>query len=204
MSDAGSEVTELDDIRRADHDDADLVAQSLHSPERFAALFDRHASVIHRYVARRLGPDAADDLVAETFLIAFQRRGGYDTAYADARPWLYGIATNLIGRHRRDEVRMFRAMARTGADPGQAEAVAEQATRRAAAQAVRRQLASALAGLPAGQRDVLLLVASGLSLAETAQALGVPAGTAASRLARARGKVRQALGGSNPIEIREE
>ena len=126
MSDAGSEVTELRDTRRADPDDADLVALSLHSPERFAALLDRHASAIHRYVARRLGPDAADDLVAETFLIAFQRRGGYDPAYADARPWLYGIATNLIGRHRRDEVRMFRAMARTWADPGPAEAVAEQ------------------------------------------------------------------------------
>ena len=62
-------------------------------------LFDRHAPAIGRYVARRLGPDTADDLVAETFLVAFRRRGRYDLAYGDARPWLYGIATRLIGRY---------------------------------------------------------------------------------------------------------
>jgi RNA polymerase sigma factor (sigma-70 family) len=199
MSDTRSQVTELPDTERDNRDDAGLVAQSLDSPECFAALFDRHAPTIHRYIARRLGPDAADDLVAETFLIAFQRRGGYDAAHSDARPWLYGIATNLIGRHRRDEVRLFRAVARTAAAAPTAEPVAEQATSRVAAQAVRRQLALALAGLPAGQRDVLLLVASGLSLGETAVALGVPAGTVASRLARARRKVRGELGGTNPV-----
>ncbi len=80
-------------------------------------LFDRHAPEISRYIARRLGPDAADDLVAETFLVAFRKRGHYDMACPDARPWLYGIATRLIGRHRRDEVRFFRAIARTGVDP---------------------------------------------------------------------------------------
>ena len=76
MSDAGSPVTELPDTERDNRDDASLVAESLDSPERFASLFDRHAPAIHRYIARRLGPDAADDLVAETFLIAFQRRRG--------------------------------------------------------------------------------------------------------------------------------
>jgi len=73
-------------------DDATLIARSLHAPECFGALFDRHAPAISRYIARRLGPDAADDLVAETFLVAFARRGRYDAARADARPWLYGIA----------------------------------------------------------------------------------------------------------------
>jgi len=98
-------------------DDAALIARSLHAPECFGVLFDRHAPAIGRYIARRLGPDAADDLVAETFLVAFRRRGHYDLAHGDARPWLYGIATRLIGRHRRQEVRFFRAIARTGADP---------------------------------------------------------------------------------------
>jgi RNA polymerase sigma factor (sigma-70 family) len=206
MSDAGlgPRVTDLPGTERDGRDDAGLVAQSVHAPECFAALFDRHASAVHRYATRRLGPDAADDLVAETFLIAFQRRAGYDGTRADALPWLYGIATNLIGRHRRDEVRLLRAVARTGAAPAPADTVAEQATSRVAAQALRRQLASALAGLPGGQRDVLLLVASGLSLPETALALGVPLGTVASRLARARRKVREALGGTNPVEIRED
>ena len=48
-------------------DDAALIARSLHAPECFGVLFDRHAPAIGRYIARRLGPDAADDLVAETF-----------------------------------------------------------------------------------------------------------------------------------------
>ena len=178
-------------------DDAALITRSLRAPECFGALFDRHAPAISRYIARRLGPDAADDLVAETFLAAFRRRGRYDAAQTDARPWLYGIATRLIGRHRRDEVRFFRAIARTGVDPA-AEPVADQAIDRVAAQAASRELAAAVAALSRAQRDVLLLVASGLSYQEAGRALGVPAGTVSSRLARARRKVREALGGQDP------
>jgi RNA polymerase sigma-70 factor (ECF subfamily) len=185
--------------------DVALISGSLSVPEQFAALFDRHAPAIHRYAARRLGPDAADDLVAETFLLAFARRAGYDTRYPDARPWLFGIATHLIARKRRAEVRFFRAIARTGADPAatSADLVADQVVDRVAAQAARRDLAAALAGLAAADRDVLLLVASGLGYAEIARALGVPAGTVSSRLARARRKVRQALGGVNPVATEE-
>jgi RNA polymerase sigma factor (sigma-70 family) len=178
-------------------DDATLIARSLRAPECFGALFDRHAPAMSRYIARRLGPDAADDLVAETFLVAFRRRGRYDLAHADALPWLYGIATRLIARHRREEVRFFRAIARTGVDPA-AEPVADQVTDRVAAQAASRELAVALAGLSQAQRDVLLLVASGLGYEEAALALGVPAGTVSSRLVRARRKVREALGGQDP------
>jgi RNA polymerase sigma factor (sigma-70 family) len=178
-------------------DDAALIAQSLHVPECFGALFDRHAPAVHRYIARRLGPDAADDLVAETFLVAFRKRGHYDGVHADARPWLYGIATRLIGRHRREEVRFFRAIARTGVDPA-AEPVADRVADRVAAQAASRELAAALARLSPAQRDVLLLVASGLGYEEAARALDVPAGTVSSRLVRARRKVRDALGGHDP------
>jgi DNA-directed RNA polymerase specialized sigma24 family protein len=70
-------------------DDAAIIALSSAAPECLALLFDRHARAIHSYVARRLGPDAADDLTAEAFLIAFARRETYDSAYANARPWLY-------------------------------------------------------------------------------------------------------------------
>ena len=178
-------------------DDAALIARSLDAPECFGALFDRHAPAISRYIARRLGPDAADDLVAETFLIAFRKRGGYDITQANARPWLYGIATRLIGRHRRDEVRFFRAIAATGVDPA-AEPIADQVTDRIAAQAASRQLAAALACLSPGQRDVLLLIASGLGYEEAARALAVPPGTVSSRLVRARRKVRGLLGGQDP------
>jgi RNA polymerase sigma-70 factor (ECF subfamily) len=170
-------------------------------------LFDRHAPAIGRYIARRLGPDAADDLVAETFLAAFRRRGHYDLTHGDARPWLYGIATRLIGRHRRQEVRFFRAIARTGVDPAAAavtDQVTDQVIDRIAAQGARRELAAALAGLSRDQRDVLLLVASGLGYEETALALEVPVGTVSSRLVRARRKVREALGGQDPTRPGED
>jgi RNA polymerase sigma-70 factor (ECF subfamily) len=181
-------------------DDAALIAQSVSAPERFALLFDRHGPAIHSYVARRLGPDAADDITAEVFLIAFQRRRGYKTAHANARPWLYGIATNLVGRRRRDEVRLFRAIARSG-ENSPAESLAEQVTNRVAAQAIRGRLASALSRLPGAQRDVLLLRASGLSCQEIAAAISVPPGTVASRLARARRRVRAELEDLNSSEV---
>jgi len=188
---------------RACDDDATLIAGSLAAPERFGAVFDRHAPAVYRYAARRLGPDAADDIVAETFLTAFRQRHRYDAAHPDAGPWLFGIATKLIGRHRRDEVRFFRAIARTGADPA-AEPIADRATERVAAGAVRRQLADALAALSRGHRDVLLLTASGLGYGEVASALGIPVGTVSSRLVRARRKVRVTLGATDPTEARGE
>jgi DNA-directed RNA polymerase specialized sigma24 family protein len=76
-------------------DDAALIAESCRVPDRFGAVFDRHAIAIHGYIARRLGPDAADDLVAEAFLVAFRKRADYDLRQPSARPWLYGIATRL-------------------------------------------------------------------------------------------------------------
>ena len=175
-------------------DDATVIARSLDDPEQFAVVFRRHAPDIHRYVVRRLGPGAADDVVAETFLTAFRFRSRYRSDRADARPWLYGIATNLIGRHRRAEVRQYRALARTGLDPV-TESFADRADARVSAGTESRRLAAALAGLPAGHRNALLLVAWGdLSYEQAAVALGVPVGTVRSRLSRARARLRQALG----------
>jgi RNA polymerase sigma factor (sigma-70 family) len=188
-------------------DDAGLIAESYRVPERFGAVFDRHATAIHGYIARRLGRDAADDLVAETFLVAFRQRASYHPDQPSARPWLYGIATRLISRRRRDEVRFFRVIARTGIDPVAdpvAEPVADAGARRADAQTLHRRLAGALALLSTTDRDALLLVADGLSYAEAAQALGVPPGTLSSRLARARRTVREELGGLNPADEGQE
>jgi DNA-directed RNA polymerase specialized sigma24 family protein len=89
-------------------DDATVIERSWREPAEFGVLFDRYAPRIHRYVTRRVGRDVADDLMAETFLAAFGKRRRYDLRYADAMPWLYGIATNLIGQHRREEARQFR------------------------------------------------------------------------------------------------
>ena len=204
----GSQVArESPGSQRGQPDDARLIAESCRVPERFGAVFDRHATAIHGYIARRLGRDAADDLVAETFLVAFRQRASYEPDQPSARPWLYGIATRLVSRRRRDEVRFFRAIARTGIDPAAdaiAEPVADQSARRADAQALHRRLAGALAVLSTADRDALLLVADGLSYAEAAQALGVPPGTLSSRLARARRTVREELGGVNPADERQE
>jgi RNA polymerase sigma factor (sigma-70 family) len=175
-------------------DDATVLAESLRQPERFGHIYDRHFPGIYGYIASRLGPDDADDLTAETFVDAFRRRASFDPARGQVRPWLFGIATRLVAQHRRAEARRYRALARIPAEPdpgGHDEQVAAQVS----AQARREPLLRALAGLSDEDRDVLLLVAvGGLSYQEVAVALSIPPGTVASRLNRARGKVRGVLG----------
>ncbi|MGY0487009.1 RNA polymerase sigma factor [Streptomyces sp. WG-D5] len=184
---------------RREESDAGAIERSREEPERFAALFDRYADAVHHYAARRLGGEAAEDLTAETFITAFKQRHRYDLERADARPWLFGIATNLIGRHRRSEARRFKALSRLPEPVEHEEPVADRAVARAGARGLRRDLAAALAALPARQRDVLLLVAwTDLSYEETAEALGIPVGTVRSRLSRARSALREALGGTDP------
>ncbi|MBT2206717.1 RNA polymerase sigma factor [Actinomadura sp. NEAU-AAG7] len=176
---------------------------SLHDPHPVGDVFDAHFAEIHGYAAKRLGPDAAGDIASQTFLEAFRNRDRYDPARANVRTWLYGIATNLIGKHRRAEVRGLRARERLPA-PG-AEGHADRVDARVSAQGLRGRLAGAIAGLPDGERDVLLLVAlADLSHEEVAAALGVPYGTVGSRLSRARKRVREALGGTNPMREVED
>ena len=81
--------------------DAELIVASGDEPELFAGLFDRHYVVIAAFLRRRLDRSLADELAAETFLRAFDGRGGYDPGWGDARPWLFGIATHLLAHHRR-------------------------------------------------------------------------------------------------------
>ncbi|MVZ98997.1 sigma-70 family RNA polymerase sigma factor [Actinomadura sp. LD22] len=178
---------------------------SLRDPDRFGEVFDAHFAEIHGYAAKRLGPDAASDVASQTFLEAFRRRDRYDPARAAVRTWLYGIATNLIAKHRRSEVRALRARARLGPGDAPGEGHADVVDARVSAQGLRGRLAGAIAALPAGERDVLLLVAlADLSHEEVAAALGVPYGTVGSRLSRARKKVREALGGTNPMRDVED
>jgi RNA polymerase sigma-70 factor, ECF subfamily len=182
----------------AQDSDAAIIRQSRREPEHFAAVFDRYYIQIHGYAARRLGQSLADDVAAETFLIAFARRDQYDDSRPDARPWLYGIAANLVARHHRAEERRYRALARARADEI-SEGYADQVAGRLDAQACRALLAAALAEIAEGDRDVLLLVAwAELTSEEAGHALGIPAGTARSRLHRARKQIRAALGQAGP------
>jgi RNA polymerase sigma-70 factor, ECF subfamily len=141
----------------------------------------------------------------ETFLAAFAKRDRYDLGHPDARPWLYGIAANLAGQHRRDQARQYRitqaAAAAQPEVPGHADKVAADVT----AQAMRPLLAGALAALSAGDRDVLLLIAwEQLTYQEVSRALAIPVGTVQSRLHRARAKVRQVLAGTDAAATYEE
>ncbi|HEY2674784.1 MAG TPA: sigma factor, partial [Rugosimonospora sp.] len=94
-------MTAVTHERAVQDSDAAVIALSVREPEYFAVVFDRHYCHVHGYAARRLGQGLADDVAAQTFLVAYTRRERYDAAHPDARPWLYGIASNLICQHRR-------------------------------------------------------------------------------------------------------
>mgnify|MGYP001195813593 CR=1 FL=1 len=171
--------------------DAELIAKSLDDAGVFGVIFERHATTIHRYLVRRVGSWDADPLTGDVFEIAFARRATFDQSNPNARPWLYGIATNLIARAHRSEARQLHAIARLSSQPpadvDPARTVVERddlATQHTAA-------AAAITDLPPGERDVLLLFAwEELNYHDIAAALGVPIGTVRSRLNRARTRLR--------------
>jgi RNA polymerase sigma-70 factor (ECF subfamily) len=175
--------------------EAELVAGFRSDPDRFTAVYDRYFRDVYRYVAGRLDVQAADDIAAETFLVAFGQRDRFDPARGALRPWLFGIATNLVARHRRAEARHYRALAGAGrATAAAADSHENRVVALVAAQRMQPQLARALTTLSAGERDVVLLVAlSQLSHEEVAQALGISYGTVGSRLSRARSKLQHAI-----------
>ena len=164
--------------------DADVIARSLKTPEAFGEVFDRHWDAVYRYCRSRAGAEG-EDLAAETFRLAFDRRSVYDLERASAEPWLLGLATNLVRNHLRSCDRGQRAVARL--QIGDCEDLADAAIGRAEAAQLGPMLARALEGIPSRDRDALLLVAwSDLSYEEVAEALGIPLGTVRSRISRAR------------------
>jgi RNA polymerase sigma factor (sigma-70 family) len=179
-------------------DDLTVIRCSESDPERFAVLVRRHGPALSRYVTRRLGQERAEDVVAETFLVAFRKRADYQDQGHDCLPWLYGIATRLMHRERRNEIRQLRLLAASGTDPVTAP-FTDRVEDAEAARGVKRRLAAAVAELPVSQRDALLLLAwAGLSYEQIATATGVPLGTVQSRISRARHRLRQSLADLNP------
>ncbi|MDQ1510375.1 MAG: hypothetical protein QOG50_2219 [Actinomycetota bacterium] len=176
----------------ANESDAAVITASLDDPGRFGALFDRHATVVFRYLVRRVGVDEAESLLGDVFRIAFEKRANYDGARPNARPWLYGIATNLLAHHRRTEARRIGATARLLARRPAADDASDQVVERLDAEELWPHVAEAVARLPEGERDALLLyVWEELSYDEIASALDVPVGTVRSRLNRARQNLRE-------------
>jgi RNA polymerase sigma factor (sigma-70 family) len=169
--------------------DAELIGRSLGGEgDAFVEVVRRHARPVSAYLVRRVGRWQAEDLLAETWVSAFASRSSYDRSYADAGPWLFGIARNVLRAHwRRGSREDLRGEVQGLANPW------PEVDERIDAEEA-KDLRQALAALPADERDVLLLVAwEQLSVADAARSLGIPAGTARYRLHQARRLLRQAI-----------
>lgn len=149
--------------------------------------FDRHAPSLAAYATRRVGAATAKDVVADTFRIALEQRSAFDMRRGDARAWLYGIATNLIRRHWRTEERRLRTQARSVAVDAQPVDPLLDLVDAVDARRSYERVVEAVVRLEPDDRDLLVLVAwEGMTSAEAAAVLGVPAGTVRSRLHRIR------------------
>lgn len=168
--------------------DAEALARSIEDPAAFVQVFDRHGRAVHAYLSRRAGA-AADDLLADVWLHALRARHRYNQRWPDARPWLYGIARNVLRAHWRSGARGLGTGADVAHDPW-SDVDAQLDARRAAP-----HLRRALASLPDADREVLLMVAwEGLTPAEVATSLSMPSGTVRWRLHRAKASLRRQLG----------
>lgn len=178
--------------------DNELIQRSAAEPALFAMLYDRHARSVFRYVAQRVSDQVADDVMSETFLVAFERRASYDSNVENARPWLLGIATRLMRKHARLEAKAWKGMIADLAAQITPDLI-DLAGARVDAQRTTRRLAKALQRLSEIDRDTLLLYAWGdLDYASISTAMQVPIGTVRSRLNRARRQIRRAANIDTP------
>lgn len=176
-----------------DLSDAEAIEASFADPSSFGLIFERHCDAVHRFAVRRVGRDAAGDIVGETFVRSFAIRARFDLTRDTALPWLYGIAANVIFEHYRRSALAARYSTYTfrrgtGGDPI---AVADD---RLVAVSLRDELISALGALSVEDRETLLLYAlEDLSYKEIAAALGIPVGTVGSRMSRVRTQIRNRI-----------
>jgi RNA polymerase sigma factor (sigma-70 family) len=165
----------------------------------FVAQVEQHGADIHAYLSRRTVDGVADDLLGEVWVAAYASRSGFDPNLGSARAWLFGVARHVLhGHYRRLRLRTTIARAFRLDRPVDETAAIDA---RLDAAALGGKLRTALRELPGVERELLLLVAwENLSPSEAAQVLGIPAGTARSRLHRARQRMDERLSGSPQIE----
>lgn len=145
---------------------------------RFEALFAEHYAAVHRYALRRAEPPLAEEVVNETFLVAWRR---LDKVPEEPLPWLYAAAGHVLANRRREAARHARRASAVAAEP--ATGVRDPADRLAERDATLR----AFAALSEPDREALRLVAwERLSLAEAAHVAGVSRPAFAMRVHRAR------------------
>ena len=158
-------------------------------PDSIARLYETHASVLLRYLARRtLQPDVAIDLVAETFAKAFAHRDQFrGVSESEAVAWLFGIARHELSAYFRRGVVDRRAMAELGVQvPALVDADFERVEALADLRVQRAEIADALAELSTEHREALRLrIVEEQPYHEVARALGITEQTARARVSRA-------------------
>lgn len=180
---------------------SDAVVTSVEHPHRFEAVFEQYHRAVYQYLARAVGPDLADEYAGDVFVTAFAARARYDPALGSVRAWLFGIAANIRRTRARSTGRGRRAWKRVGgereAEDGGFEVLEESLDYGQRLAWVARFLRE----LSDTDRDVLVLFAWGeLTYPEIAQALGIEIGTVRSRLARARGRLRELIAASGEVQ----
>ncbi|MFB8081200.1 RNA polymerase sigma factor [Streptomyces sp. NPDC056013] len=161
-------------------------------PSALGEAYDEHARVLYHYAFRVCGDRAAaEDVVSAAFLEAWRCRGKVHAEGGSLRPWLLGIATNIMRGSAREARRRDAALARMtdrGVLPDFADDVLARMTDGEQIRAAR----AALGRLRRREREVFTLVVwAGLDYAAAGEALGVPVGTVRSRLSRARERLRR-------------
>ena len=174
--------------------DAELIAAMPHDASAMEILYRRHRLAVVRFAARRVdSPQEVVDLVGAVWLEVISSIDRFDPRYAEALPWILGIASNLCAADRRRRARERELAQRLGGrrslDPDDLARLEEQMDALTAARALRRELNS----LPPSERAMAELVfVDDLTPQQAAEALGLSGAAARMRLSRARRKLRRA------------
>ncbi len=181
--------------------DSKIIVRSLREPEAFGAIFDRHFDSIARFCVRRIGVARGEDIAGDVFRWAFENRQRFDVQHGDARPWLFGVANNLVREALRSAGRQQLAYDRwlTRETEGGTE-IALQVAASVDAQQDFSAVAAVLKLQPVEDVETLLLFAwEQLTYAQIAEALRIPVGTVRSRIHRVRQHLQQALEAPLPL-----
>lgn len=150
------------------------------SDDAFGRLVRREETRLREYLARRVPPDAVDDVLADVLLVAWRRR---DEMPAEPLPWLFGVAAKTLSTRWRSEARREALVDRVARQPTPPAPSVEAELERRAQQ---RALAAALGALDEHDRELLLLrYWDELRPREIAAGLGLPSVTVRARLRRA-------------------
>jgi RNA polymerase sigma factor (sigma-70 family) len=169
--------TDIELLARAERGEADA----------FGVLFERHGPAVLQFCFRRTADAAlAEDLTSIVFLEAWRKRGRLQLFQESARPWLLGVALNVVRSQYRTQRRHSDALARLPA-PAPAEPESDRAIARIDAEREMRVVLDTVSKLNRREREVLeLCVWAELSPEEAASSLGISVGAVRSRLSRAR------------------